>query len=74
VADTGIGIPSEHLPHVFERFYRVDEARRRHSGGSGIGLAIVRAIVLAHDGEVQAESEPGKGSRFLVRLPSADPV
>lgn len=74
VADTGIGIPSEHLPHVFERFYRVDDARRRHSGGSGIGLAIVRAIVLAHDGEVLAESEPGKGSRLIVRLPLAGPV
>ena len=70
VADTGEGIAAEHLPHVFERFYRADTARDRHSGGSGIGLAITRAIVEAHGGTVSAQS-PGRGggSRFVVTLP-----
>lgn len=70
VADTGEGIAAEHLPHVFERFYRADTARDRHSGGSGIGLAITKAIVEAHGGSVRAHS-PGRarGSRFVVTLP-----
>ncbi len=72
VADTGEGIAPEHLPHVFERFYRVDLARDRDRGGSGIGLAIVRALVQAHDGTVSAHSDgPGLGSRFDVTLPAA---
>lgn len=71
VEDTGNGIAPEHLPHVFERFYRVDRARSRSSGGAGLGLAIVRAIVEAHHGSVSASSsgQPGQGAVFTVRLP-----
>ena len=71
VRDTGEGIPPEHLPHIFERFYRVDPARRRAAGGTGLGLAIVRAIVEAHGGEIVATSDgvPGHGSTFTVHLP-----
>ncbi|MGN6564715.1 MAG: sensor histidine kinase [Thermomicrobiales bacterium] len=71
VADTGAGIPAESLPHLFERFYRVDKARARHQGGVGLGLALVRAIVQAHGGSVAVESAPGAGSAFTVRLPVA---
>jgi two-component system, OmpR family, sensor histidine kinase BaeS len=72
VADTGEGIPAEHLPHVFERFYRVDTARDRSHGGSGIGLAIVRALVQAHGGTVSASSRgAGQGATFTVALPLA---
>lgn len=71
VADTGEGIEAEHLPYVFERFYRVDVARDRGHGGSGIGLAIVRALVLAHGGTVSVVSPgPGKGTTFVVDLPA----
>ena len=73
VADTGIGIPEDDLPHVFDRFYRVDKARSRRMGGSGLGLAIVREIVEAHGGAVSAESKLGEGSVFSVELPAADP-
>ena len=70
VADTGHGIATEHLPHVFERFYRVDTARDRQHGGSGIGLAIVRSIITAHGGTVRAHSDgPGAGAVFTVELP-----
>ncbi|MEV4202559.1 sensor histidine kinase [Micromonospora globbae] len=73
VADTGEGIPAEHLPHVFERFYRADTARDRDRGGSGIGLAIVRAIVAEHGGRVTAASDgPGAGATFTVTLPHVD--
>ncbi|MDR1955591.1 MAG: HAMP domain-containing histidine kinase, partial [Treponema sp.] len=68
VADTGIGIPPEDLPHVFERFYRSDKSRNRHTGGSGIGLTIAAAIVKAHGGGISAESEPSGGSVFRVLL------
>jgi signal transduction histidine kinase len=72
VSDTGDGIPAEHLPHLFDRFYRVDTARDRGHGGSGIGLAIVKAIVEAHGGTVAASSPgPGRGATFTVRLPAA---
>ncbi len=72
VADTGIGIAPEHLPHIFDRFYRVDRSRARASGGSGIGLTIVRHLVEAHGGSVRAESAgPGRGSTFTVTLPRA---
>jgi signal transduction histidine kinase len=74
VTDTGPGIPAEHLPFVFERFYRADAARARGSvgtGGTGIGLAIVRSVVEAHGGRVRAESEPGRGSAFTFDLPLA---
>jgi two-component system, OmpR family, sensor kinase len=69
VADTGVGIPAEHLPRLFERFYRVDKARSRERGGTGLGLAIVRQIAEAHGGQVRVRSEPGEGSIFTVALP-----
>ena len=69
VADTGEGISREHLPHVFDRFYRVEESRSRGEGGAGLGLAIVKQMSEAHGGQVWAESELGKGSTFHVALP-----
>ena len=69
VDDNGEGIPKEHLPYVFDRFYRVDPSRSAGSGGAGIGLAIVRAIVLMHGGTIRVESEKGCFTRFIVRLP-----
>jgi len=70
VADTGEGIPAEHLPHVFERFYRVDTARDRAHGGSGIGLAIAKALVEAHGGQLSVTSPgTGRGSTFRILLP-----
>ena len=68
VADTGIGIVPEHLPHIFDRFYRVDKARSRVSGGSGLGLAIVKGIAEQHGGKVTVTSKPGKDSIFTVWL------
>jgi two-component system phosphate regulon sensor histidine kinase PhoR len=70
VADTGEGIPAEHLPRIFERFYRVDRARSREMGGTGLGLAIVKHLARAHGGEATARSEPGRGSTFTIELPS----
>jgi two-component system sensor histidine kinase BaeS len=70
VTDTGEGIAAEHLPHVFERFYRVDAARDREHGGAGIGLAIAEAIVNAHGGHISANSRgPGTGATFTITLP-----
>jgi signal transduction histidine kinase len=69
VRDTGIGISAEHLPHLGERFYRVDKARSRESGGTGLGLAIAKHIVHAHGGDIRCESELGFGATFLFRLP-----
>jgi signal transduction histidine kinase len=69
VADNGIGIPAEALPHVFERFYRVDRARARKQGGAGLGLALVRAMVEANNGTIGVESQVNQGSQFIVRLP-----
>ncbi len=69
VTDYGIGIPREHLPRLFERFYRVDKARSRKMGGTGLGLSIVKHIAGAHGGTVEARSSPGKGATFTLRLP-----
>jgi two-component system sensor histidine kinase BaeS len=71
VADTGCGIAAEDLPHVFDRFYRVDRSRDRRRGGSGLGLEITRRIVEAHGGTVDATSRIGEGSSFRIRLPRA---
>lgn len=72
VVDSGEGIPAEHLPHIFERFYRADLARDRGYGGGGIGLAIVKALVEAHNGHVAAASDGiGKGAEFTITLPRA---
>jgi signal transduction histidine kinase len=69
VADTGIGIPSEELPHIFERFYRVDRSRAQHKGGAGLGLSIAAHIVQLHRGYIEATSTPGVGSTFTIWLP-----
>lgn len=74
VRDFGPGIPSEHLPRLFERFYRVDKARSRESGGTGLGLAIAKHIVLAHGSTIRAESELNHGSRFFFVLPFSGAV
>ncbi len=73
VSDTGPGIPPEHLPHVFERFYRVEEARSRESGGAGLGLAIAYEIARWHGGTMEVQSEPGRGATFTVHLPPQPP-
>jgi len=74
VADTGVGIPPEQLPLVFDRFYRADSGAPRWSriGGSGLGLALVQGIVKAHGGDIRLESEPGRGTICIVRLPVAE--
>jgi signal transduction histidine kinase len=74
VQDSGPGIPVEHLPLVFERFYRVDPSRSREDGGTGIGLAIARSVVEAHGGRIWAQSAVGEGSRFLFSLPVGGPM
>lgn len=71
VADTGTGIAAEHLPHVFDRFYRADPSRSRATGGSGLGLAITKHLVEAHAGTLTATSTPGRGSTFTIHLPTA---
>jgi len=73
VCDTGIGIAEEHLPRIFDRFYRTDQARNREEGGAGLGLAIVKWVVEAHEGRIEVFSRPGSGSRFVVHLPLAGP-
>ncbi|MDD5593181.1 MAG: ATP-binding protein [Candidatus Margulisbacteria bacterium] len=70
IADTGIGIAKEHLPRLFERFYRIDKARSRDQGGTGLGLAIVKHVMNIHGGLVSVESEEGKGSKFTLTFPA----
>ncbi len=70
VKDTGIGIAEKDLPYIFERFYRVDQSRNRMTGGSGIGLAIAKSLVEAHNGTIEVKSEEGVGSEFIVRIPT----
>jgi signal transduction histidine kinase len=72
VKDTGVGIPEDAIPHIFERFYRVDKARSRKSGGSGLGLSIVRNIIERNRGEISVKSEVGVGTTFTVSFPAFD--
>jgi signal transduction histidine kinase len=69
VKDNGCGIPDKDLPHLFERFYRVDKGRSREKGGTGLGLSIVKHVVELHDGSVSVRSEIGKGTTFSFSLP-----
>jgi two-component system phosphate regulon sensor histidine kinase PhoR len=69
VSDDGPGIPPEHLPRIFERFYRVDKGRSRDLGGTGLGLSIARHIVESHGGTIRVESRIGAGTRFVIRIP-----
>ena len=72
VSDTGVGVPEDALPHLFERFYRVDKARARKSGGSGLGLSIVRNMVERNGGTIDVTSTLGEGSTFTVTFPIFD--
>ncbi|NOS35439.1 MAG: two-component sensor histidine kinase, partial [Deltaproteobacteria bacterium] len=74
VSDTGVGIGAEDIPHLFDRFYRVDKARTREAGGAGLGLSICKNIVEAHGGRIEVRSEPGEGSTFSVYLPIVESV
>ena len=73
VEDHGPGIPNEHLPHIFERFYRVDKARARKQGGTGLGLSIAQTIVQAHGGRIEAENRTAGGTRVSIHLPLTAP-
>jgi signal transduction histidine kinase len=69
IEDTGIGISKEHLPHIFDRFYRADESRTKETGGTGLGLSIAKWIILKHKGNIEVQSKPGYGTRFIIILP-----
>ena len=69
VSDSGIGIAPEHLPRIFDRFYRVDSARSRRTGGNGLGLSICKSIAEAHQGFIEVVSQPGKGTQVTLTLP-----
>ncbi|MGL5506414.1 MAG: sensor histidine kinase, partial [Paraclostridium sp.] len=69
IKDTGIGIPKEDLKYIFERFYRVDKSRNKETGGIGVGLTIVKAIVSTHNGTISVYSQLGKGTEFIIKLP-----
>ena len=71
VRDTGIGIPEEHIPHIFERFYRVDKSRSKQSGGTGLGLAIVKHIAEKYGAEIAVESKVGEGTEISLRFKTA---
>ena len=74
VEDSGPGIPEEHLPHIFDRFYRVDKARSRHLGGSGLGLSIANWIVKSHNGTIQVDSKVGQGTTFILTFDKIDTI
>src|SRR5690606_15497509 len=73
VTDQGVGIPEDERDRVFERFFRVDAARSRNTGGSGLGLSIVKHVAQNHGGDVRVWSQQGRGSTFTIRLPEASP-
>ena len=72
VTDTGMGIPPEMRDKIFERFFRVDKSRSKETGGTGLGLAIVKHAVIYHKGTIEVESEEGKGTTFIVRIPACE--
>lgn len=72
IADNGTGIAPEHLPHLFDRFYRADSSRSRKYGGSGLGLAITKSIIDSHNGTIEVKSEISRDTVFLIRLPAPD--
>ena len=72
ISDTGVGIPEESLAHIFERFYRVDKARSRSTGGSGLGLSIVRNLIERNNGQIRVTSKLGEGTEFTITFPLAE--
>ena len=70
VKDSGIGIPKEHIPYLFERFYRVDEARNKSTGGTGLGLSIAKQIINVHSAQISVTSEINEGTEFLIFFPN----